>query len=325
MKSLLKYFLTILSGFVILCFCSTSFAQTSRLWSVEMSFCNNDEKTNEVDLATKIWRDTPICVQFTNVTNKKIALNVELVDGVVTDDKTLRACNAPDRPKTQFANFVKEYDHTVMLQSWETIRKEYIVQYPIWFEWLSHWCIMYNVVGGSKQEWNNFFNIIIRSAKFIDIFVSGTKPIQALEIFQNPDIQRVWADNEYIITLWVVNKGNVDEKVHIVSLLSSLTYQEEFSFDIIIPANTWTIFTTPSFILPVYGWPFRFTSKIAYTPEFNFNIIDGKQPSQIYEGWIKHTQTLLFVRTRPSGIIIAIVVLLIYRTIRKRAIRKKQK
>lgn len=321
MKLFSKYFLVILLGSIILCFCSTSLAQTSNLWSIEMSFCNNNQKTNEVDLTARIGKEVPVCVQFTNVTSWETTFNIELVDAVVTDDKGLRACNAPDRPKMQFANFAKKYDHTITLQSWETIKKNYIIQYPMGFKWLSHWCIMYNVVGDKEQNNNGFLNVIIRSAKFIDVFVSGANPTQMIDIFQNPKIKKI--GNEYSITLWIANNGNVDEKIHIQSLLSNFARLKDFSFDTTIPADARIIFTTPTFILPIYGWPFWFTSETSYTPEFNFNIIDGKHPSEIYIGGTKKIQTILFVWTRQSGVIIGIILLLVYWMIRRGTIAKK--
>jgi hypothetical protein len=83
-----------------------------------MQFCNNNQKTNEIDTIIKAGQKTPLCIQFTNTSNQKLTVNIEFVDAVVTDDAFKnRACNAPDRPKTHFANFMQEYTHTIVLQS----------------------------------------------------------------------------------------------------------------------------------------------------------------------------------------------------------------
>ena len=95
-----------------------------------MSFCTNDQTTNEVDLTTKAGDVLPICVQLRNKTDQKVTINVEFVDAIITDDASKnRACNAPDRAKTQFANFIQAYDHTVVLGSGETIKKNYTIRY----------------------------------------------------------------------------------------------------------------------------------------------------------------------------------------------------
>jgi len=155
------------------------------------------------------------------------------------------------------------------------------------------------------------FTIRIRSTKYIDVFVSDTTAVQSIKVSQSPILTRT--DGEHILSFGIKNDSNVEEKIHITSVLSNIFgYQKEFTFDTIIPANTWVILTTPSFILPVYGWPFRFKSKISYTPQFNFNIIGGTHPSKIYTWWIKISQTLLFVWTRQSGLVIGIVLLILY-------------
>ena len=83
-----------------------------------MHFCNDNHITNEIDTVTKAGEKKPLCIQFTNVSNKKLTINVEFVDAVITDDSSKnRACNAPDRPKTQFANFIQDYPHTITLES----------------------------------------------------------------------------------------------------------------------------------------------------------------------------------------------------------------
>lgn len=82
-----------------------------------MDFCNDNQKTNQIDTATKAGKKTPICIEFTNISDEKMTIDIEFVDAVITDDASRkRACNAPDRPKMQFANFIEDYTHTVTLQ-----------------------------------------------------------------------------------------------------------------------------------------------------------------------------------------------------------------
>jgi len=78
------------------------------------------------------------------------------------------------------------------------------------------------------------------------------------------------------------------------------------------------LLTTNSFILPVYGGLFWVHSKITYTPEFNFNITNGKQPAQAYIPGTKNIRNILFVWTRPSWVVLAILIWIIYRIIKKR-------
>ena len=256
------------------------FAQSYLLGMVEVKFCNYQQTNKELDLISKAGNKLPICVEFTNKAITPIIINVDFLDSVITDDGFKdRACNAADRPKKNFGNFMLPYKWEVTLPPQQTIQKEFIIQHPIGFSWLSHGCLAYNIVWADINN-KEMFTIRIRSIKYIDIFVANSDAVQMIYMSKTPSMKKVW--DEYIITLWVNNKGNVDEKVHIISKLSNiLGYQKTFTFDVSIPANTWIIINTPSFVLPAYGWLFWLSNTISYTPEFNFNVTNGKKPSDI--------------------------------------------
>lgn len=291
-------------------------AQSYLLGMIDVSFCNQEQNNNELDLVTKASEVLPICVQYTNTSTVPITINTEFLDSVVTSDsKKNRACNASDRPKMQFGNFMLPYTWDFTLASWATVKKTYEIKYPIGFSGLSHGCLAYYVIGADIVD-SSMFTIRIRSTKYIDVFVSNTTAMQSIKVSQSPILTKT--DGEHILSFGIKNEGNVEEKVHITSVLSNIFgYQKEFMFDTIIPANSWVILTTPNFILPVYGWPFRFKSKISYTPQFNFNIIGGTHPSKIYTWWIKISQTLVFVWTRQSRTAILIILFIILWIFRK--------
>lgn len=323
MKSLSKYLLVIGIVWCSVCIAPISFAQTSRLWDVEMSFCTNDQITNEVDLTTKAGDVLPICVQLRNKTDQKVTINVEFVDAIITDDASKnRACNAPDRAKTQFANFIQAYDHTVVLGSGETIKKNYTIRYWASFAWLSHGCVMYNVIGDHIDS-NDMFGVVVRSAKFVDIFVSSGRVKQAIDVPQDPKIEKV--GDEYTITLWISNNGNIDEKLHITTSISNmLGFQQTFEFDMMAGANTWIEITTPSFLLPTYGWAFLLKSTIVYTPEVDFNITSKKPSTTIYAWWTKTVQNMIFFWTRQTWVVIFLLLRWLRSIYRKRNKREKK-
>ncbi|MFA7298195.1 MAG: hypothetical protein WC010_00975 [Candidatus Absconditabacterales bacterium] len=307
----MKGALIVLCGVLSLGLSTKVSAQSHLLSMVQVGFCNNNQTNKELDLIAKAGNELPICVEFTNSSIVPITLNVEFLDSVITDDSLKgRACNASDRPKRQFGNFMLPYSGTTYLPGKQTIQKEYIIQHPIGFSGLSHGCLAYNIVGADINN-GEIFTVRIRSIKYIDIFVSNSKAVQMITLSQSPILTKI--DNEYIITLGLINKGNVPEKLHITSVLSNIFgFQKDFAFDVNIPANTGILLTTPSFIMPIYGGPYLFKNKISYTPDFNFNITNGTHPSDIYIGGIKRTQTLLFVWTRQSWLTIIILALFFY-------------
>lgn len=286
-------------------------AQSYLLGMIDINFCNHDQANKELDVIAKAGEDYPLCVEFTNKSTSDITINVEFLDSIITDDSIKnRACNAADRPKRHFGNFLLPYEKDITLPAQETTQKIYMTKYPIGFSWLSHGCLAYYIVGGDIAD-SDMLTVRIRSIKYIDIFVANKTPIQVIKLSQAPILTRI--DNEYIISFWLVNQWNIDEKIHVVNTLSNIFgYQKEFNFDAIIPANTWIILTTPSFIMPIYGWPYRFKGKISYTPQFDFNITQWVHPSQLYAWGTKKMQALLFIRSRQSRITIGMLGFFIY-------------
>ncbi|MEI6673418.1 MAG: hypothetical protein WCL02_09325 [bacterium] len=82
-----------------------------------MRFCSNDQTANEVDFTTNVGQNLPICIELKNKAKKPATIGIEFVDAVITDDMFKnRACNAPDRAKPQFGNYVQPYNHQILLQ-----------------------------------------------------------------------------------------------------------------------------------------------------------------------------------------------------------------
>jgi hypothetical protein len=85
-------------------------AQSFLLGMIEVKFCNFDQTNKELDLVSQAGNILPICVEFTNKSVTPVTLNVEFLDSVITSDNIKdRACNASDRKKTQFGNFMLPY------------------------------------------------------------------------------------------------------------------------------------------------------------------------------------------------------------------------
>lgn len=101
---------------------------------VEVNFCNNSQIQKELDLTAKAGNRSSICVSYTNKSSSPITINTEFLDSVITTDNlNKRACNASDRPKTEFGNFLLPYKGNITIASGETIQKEYEIRYPIGF------------------------------------------------------------------------------------------------------------------------------------------------------------------------------------------------
>lgn len=230
MKKMIHYSIVACVLGIWLCISNKSFAQSYLLGMVDVHFCNYDQTNTELDLVSKAGEKLTLCVEFTNKASDPITVNTEFLDSIITSDNIKnRACNASDRPKLQFGNFLLPYTWEVTLPANTTLQKEYTMQYPIGFSWLSHGCLAYNIVWDDIKD-SSMFTIRIRAIKYLDVFVSETKPIQTIRLSQSPTISKT--DDEYIMSFWIQNKGNIAEKIHITSILSNIFwFQKEFTFD----------------------------------------------------------------------------------------------
>lgn len=122
-------------------------AQSYLLGMIDVSFCNHNVERRELDLTTKGGENLPICINFTNKSTTPIRINVEFLDSIITADSIQdRDCNASDRPKTQFGNFMLPYETEITLSPEQTIQREYTIKYPVGFSGLSHGCLAYYIV-----------------------------------------------------------------------------------------------------------------------------------------------------------------------------------
>ena len=77
---------------------------------IEVKFCNDNTTKNEVDLTSKAGKQLSLCVEFVNKSTASVTVNVEFLDSLITADAFKnRACNAADRPKKRFGNFMLPY------------------------------------------------------------------------------------------------------------------------------------------------------------------------------------------------------------------------
>lgn len=64
-----------------------------------------------------------------------MSVNVDFLDSIITEDTFKnRGCNAADRPKVYFGNFMEAYEKTISIKAGETIQKTYTIKFPIGFK-----------------------------------------------------------------------------------------------------------------------------------------------------------------------------------------------
>jgi len=302
-----------------------SVAQSPSIGMIEEKFCNNWIISNELDLVGKAWEEISICVQLKNLSNIDMDINIDFLDSVVTSDAFKnRACNAADRPKVNFGNFMMDYEKTIKIKWWETIQKEVKIKFPVGFQWLSHGCVAYNVIGESnKIEWNNMFNIIVRNVKFVDILITKAEIKSDFQLLFGPKIQKNnnW---KYVINFALKNKWNVSQLVNISWDLSNFFgYKKHLLVSnlSIKPGRDSDIFTD-EFDLPSYKWFLKIKSIISYMPELDFNITNSNISENTLSWWEILINKIVFVFSWTFvwliGVIIVILILIYLSLFRRR-------
>lgn len=311
---------------------SFSLAQDLQLQNINLSFCNSWETSNELDLTTKAWEKTPICIIFSNTSSKEITINVDFLDSMLTQDqpwKELRACNAADRPKQYFANFVLNYENSITIPWNSTVQKTYQIKFPAGFKWISHWCVAYNEIQPNNQLWKSMLNIIVRKVKFIDIFVWDTQIKSQIKLWSIKTIKN-W--NIINFKIWLNNIWNVDQNTIISWTISNIFwYKEILNFD----KNNFTLLSDEETIiqtnnknlnLPAYKWFFKIEFNIINKPILNFNIsTENQSPKDVILWWTFKVHKLFFIPNRYFIWIVIIFLTLIYLALFKKKEKKSLK
>lgn len=304
-----------------------TYAQSLQLWNINLNFCNNWENINELDLTAKAWEEVPICINFINTDQEDITINIDFLDATITqDDFKNRSCNAADRPKQYFGNFMVNYDKTVTIKWNSTIQKTYNIKFPVWYKWISHGCVAYNQIQTGNNTNQSMLNIVVRKVKFIDIFAWETQIKSQINIQK---IKTIKSWNMVNFQIWLKNIWNTDQKI-----IFSWTISNKFWFKDVLIFNENTADVAPSeeiqiqtnnenLILPVYKWFFTVDFEIANKPIFNFNIsADNNIPEDVILGWNFKISKTIFISNPYFIWILIIFLILIYIAIFKK--RKRQ-
>lgn len=307
--------------FSVVLFFSFCFAQSAPLWDIQ--FCNDRKITNELDLTTKAGETVPLCINFTNPTPKDITVYVDFLDAIITQDQLHnRACNAPDKPKQHFGNFIVPYDKTITLSGNSTLQKIYMVKPSIWFSWVSHGCVAYNEVSKDTQSGSSMVNVIVRKVKFIDMLVWDF-PVQSQVTLWSVNVVKNWTTTN--IHIWLKNIWNVPQKLTISWTLSNIFWFiqplkfVQKTFEIPVGEEIQLQTNNQEIILPAYKWFFTVNMQIHTTPIFDFNITNSSIPKEIVLGWTFFLSKTFFL---PNYYLICILVIVLFFLLFRR--KKKQ-
>ena len=272
----------------LLLFVGYTFGQSVTLGSIQAQFCNNGNITKDLDLVARAGQSIPFCIQFTNENLSWVVINIDFLDSVLTADGFKhRACNAADRPKTSFGNYVLPYEKSLFLSGKSDVQKRFTIQFPIGYQGISHGCLAYNLISDHPviTTEDTMFTVMIRNIKFIDLYVGETKVDASLHLVETPHLVLDGPDH-YALQFSFVNDGNVPQWLSLSGSLDNFFgYKKSFSWSgVLIAPNETKVFSTKDFggyYLPFYKWFFRVLLKVNHAPQYVFNLDNPTQPATV--------------------------------------------
>lgn len=314
-----KFFLWILVLFISY----LSFAHAQSLWYIETSFCNGEQE-NQMDIVAKTEQETEICVQFINHSDEDITIDINFVDWAL-DSLGQKSCGIPEDSNTRFKPFVLDYEKELTIKWHDTIKKTYKIKFPLWYTWISHWCLAYNI-SEKNPEWS-VIHLVARKTHSIDILVWWDEVKSKISINKAYITGNI---NGYRLAFDIKNIWNIEQRINISwSLSNRFWYEYNYNIkDVLIPAQSSQILLTDDIALPSYKWVFYTRSYLDFTPIFDFDISNNMDSSEYSLPWNAIISNVIFLWNRilVAWVIIIIVLILIItiRIISKRSKKSKK-
>lgn len=210
------------------------------LTNISLDFCATTKGTLTYHI--NAGTETGICYTIANHAEVPVTIKLWFIDGTFTNDQQQNKACLSDTDRENFWKYVTGYDQLITLKVGETVKKEAKIMYATGMNWLYRGCVVYSIVG--KPVNISGFSIIMRSARFIDVFVGTPKTIQGtwiiLESFSHADgenisqdskirIYKDTADDGYVIQMKIRNISSVEQDIVITWNISNiLSYKEQF-------------------------------------------------------------------------------------------------
>jgi len=293
--------------------------------AITVRFCNNgtsEEQLKDTDVVfVEPGKEKKLCLYVSNGWEKKMTF--EYGFSMWTTSKGWDpVCDWDMSTGNQFSMLIPWTHNRVVTidpMTFQVIEEKIVI--PPGMNWLQLWCLAYKL---SKPQFDGIgwmFNLIVRKVTHLNIVVwwesTVDKTIKIVDaiwgIFSTNKKIKAQLDDENGITLSSVveNKWNVSQNVTITGrIYNALGFQKDFAIEPkqLTPGMKYE-FSTNAGILPSYKWFFTIKLNIKSDPVFLFPISNEKlkEPGYVTE------RGKVFIFSRMRVIILAVVLLIIYR------------
>ncbi len=285
----------------------------ANLANISLDFCTTKESTLTYHLDSGVT--TGICYTITNASDASVKVKVWFIDGTFTNDQQQNKACLSDDDVEKFGKYVTNSGQIVALKGWETVKREAKLLYATGMNGLFHGCIVYSLVE-DKPNTISGFTIIMRKAKFIDVFLGNLKTIVqgtgiVLEEFSNADgenisndpkvrIYKDTTDNTYVVQIKIHNVSSVEQDVMITWDISNiLWYNDTFVESRKILNGELLVITKNIWEVQPYNLKIKFT--INNTP-FSFDT-----PAQV--NWTIQQETVIWMWKVIWYVVVMLIIL----------------
>lgn len=276
------------------------------IWDINASFCEPSMSTNEMNITTQANRETEICINFKNESTVDSKVSINFINWILNANWN-KSCINPSGTELDFGQYISDYQNTLDIPSNTEITQKYKIKFPIWFSWVSHWCLAYSIHEEESSDAN--ISMLFRKVHTIDILVGWVEISSKI----NPkNISISWDEWSNWIIFNIKNDGNVDQQINISgNIKNRFWYKKDFKIDdVIIKSNDTQNLISEKIILPEYKGLFSINFEINNDPVLNFNTTNKNLNNQYSAKWTESFTKHLILRNKFYIISIIIILLL---------------
>lgn len=255
---------------------SFSFAQSTTVWDVVLRFCNDDMATKNLSLVLEWWKESEICMDFTNGSNNDVTIKYGFVDGTIAQWDTPKKACEDEWVKNLFWQYVSQDVETITILAWETVRQKAKIKYPSWFSGMVNGCLTYSVADAQQNiaDEDSMFSILVRRATFIDVLV-WWKLSRNIQLSDKNSVKSYFdrETEKFIIDIDLVNAWNVNETIAVSWLVSNKFWYEKLveMWDLSVPSDSEQILKIEIDDLPRYKLSYHADLILVSTPDIPFD------------------------------------------------------
>ena len=304
---------------------------------IELSFCDVDDKTikeNELSLEIEQGEKADICIDVRNTSDESITLKLNAVDGAVTIDQTQKRSCKSNVFTEKFGQYIQWYDKLITIPANSQVRQLATLELPLSYVGSFLWCMSYEIFEKEKKKTTWMFEIILRKAKFIDVFVDGDINV-GLELQASEDYDKKsnllkhdklyfheQDDGSAFLSFSFHNIWHIDQQSQAKVTITNIFGKEVFANSQdkkTLPGESTRLFFSVAKI-PWYRGPFHVYVDVTHRPEFSFDSEKIDASLRQEQSFSVKSRAFLF----PWRLIVALVVLyIIFKVIR--IIKKKKR